>query len=94
MKTNEIPNGEDSINNFTSISKNNLNLITEILNSEYEPNTNLTEEQQKVDKNTFTQIQNLFKTCIDTDTIDAKGKEPLIKFLKELNINNKEADYT
>ncbi|ORX68079.1 zincin [Anaeromyces robustus] len=94
MKANEIPADEVSISNLDSIRDNNINVITEILNGEYKPNENLTEEQQKVDKDNFTQIQNLFKSCMDTDTIDAKGKEPLVKLIKELNINNKDVDYT
>ncbi|ORX68074.1 zincin [Anaeromyces robustus] len=94
MKTNEIPEDQTSIGGFDFIRINNINTLTEVLKGEYKPNKNLTEEQQKADEKTFNQLQNIFKTCLNTDAIDAKGNEPLIKLLNELNINNKEADYT
>ncbi|ORX68078.1 zincin [Anaeromyces robustus] len=94
IKSHEIPPDQTAIGSMSNINKENINMIIEILNGEYKPNESLTEEQQKVDKDNFTQIQNLFKSCMDTDAIDAKGIEPLVKLLKELNINNKDVDYT
>jgi len=94
MKTHEIPEDQSSIGSFDNISKQNIKILTDILNGEYQERKDLTKEQQKVDREIYNELTNLFKTCMNTDGINEKGKEPLDKLLEELKIHNEKADYS
>jgi len=89
MNENVIPDDKTRISTFDSIFKKNINVLRNALEGEYKPNENFTEVNQNYDKATFQQLKNIYNTCINTNSIDEKGKDPLIKLLSKLNINER-----
>jgi len=89
---NVIPDDKTRISTFDSIFKKNINILRNALEGDYKEDEKLSEEQQNYDKQIFNQLKNIYEVCIDTDKIEEKGKEPLIKLLQQLKIDeNKEA---
>lgn len=84
MEENVIPEDKTRISTFDSIFKKNINILRNSLESEYKPSANLTKEEQEIDKITFTQLQNIYNTCMNTEAIETQGVEPLTKLLQKL----------
>lgn len=93
MNENVIPDDKTRISTFDSIFKKNINVLRNALEGDYKPNEKFDEEHQNYDKQTFQQLKNIYNTCIDTNSIDEKGKEPLVKLLSDLNINEEGVNY-
>jgi len=82
MNENVIPDDKSRISTFDSIFKKNINILRNSFEGDYKVNEKLSEEQQSNDKQIFNQLKNIYESCVDTDKIEEKGKEPLIQLLQ------------
>ncbi|ORX79341.1 zincin [Anaeromyces robustus] len=88
-KSTEISEGDV----FDNIANENYRMIRETLEKGYQANENLTPEEQKYEKTNFEKVANFFNSCMDMETIDTVGVQPIIDLLDELKINENRTKY-
>jgi len=93
MNENVIPDDKTRISTFDSIFKKNINILRNALEGEYKATHKYNNEHHNYDQQTFQQLKNIYNTCIDTNNIDEKGKEPLVNLLTKLNIGGEGLNY-
>jgi len=94
MNENVIPDDKTRVSTFDSIFKKNINILRNALEGDYTANEKLSEENQNRDKQIFEQLKSIYNICIDTDKIEEKGKEPLLKLIQQLKINENKTNYS
>jgi len=88
-----IPDNRSGISPFSKVSERDLEVLVRVLEGDYKENKNLTAEQQILDKKNFGKLKNFYNSCMNIDTINSKGIEPLIKILEKLEINKNKESY-
>jgi len=68
-------------------------IIQKILEGKYQVDETLSQEDQKLDKEIFDKVKTIYDTCMDEDTINKKGKEPLINLLNQFDLYNNKSKY-
>jgi len=63
------------------------------LESDFQPNENLSKQDQKYDEIVNNKLKNFYKSCMDVDTINKKGTKPLVDLLNKLQINERKEVY-
>jgi len=87
LNENEIPDDKKSIGVFSDGQLQNQEILHEIFESNYIPNSNYTLADQENDKIIFNKLKNFYNSCMDTNKINSKGREPLVNFLNTFKIN-------
>jgi len=93
MNENEIPKNEFRIGSSNEAYDNSQEILHQILEGDYPVDTNLSEEDQKLDKEIFNKVKTIYDTCMDEDTINKNEKESLINLLNKLDIYNSKSKY-
>ncbi|OUM64690.1 hypothetical protein PIROE2DRAFT_42288, partial [Piromyces sp. E2] len=93
MRETEIPSNKSRIDAFDETSEKNIEILHNILEGEYPVNNNLSQEDQEIDKKIFNKLKTYYNMCMDKDTIDKKGKEPLMKFLNNFDLYANKSKY-
>ncbi|TPX31457.1 hypothetical protein SmJEL517_g05220 [Synchytrium microbalum] len=84
IQSHPLPPSKSRIGTFDDLQDENQLVLKTVLESKYIQDPNLTDpEQQKADKTIFTNIQNLYKSCMNETTIDARGAAPLQALIKQ-----------
>jgi len=68
-------------------------IIKKILEGKYQVDKTLSQDDQELDKEIFNKIKTIYDTCMDEDTINKKGKEPLINLLNQFDLYNNKSKY-
>jgi len=93
MNENEIPKNEYLIGSFKEAVDNSQDILHQILEGDYPVDTNLSEEDQKLDKEIFNKVKTIYDLCMDEDTINKNGKESLISLLNKFDLYNSKSKY-
>jgi len=93
INNNEIPSSQIYKNGFVTSQMKNTETISEIFKGDYPINENLSKEDQELDKKIFNQVKTLYSTCMDEESINKKGKEPLMNLLNKLDLHNNKTKY-
>jgi len=93
MNEKEIPKNEFRIGSFKEAMDDSQVILHQILEGDYPVDTNLSEEDQKLDKEIFNKVKTIYDTCMDEDAINKNGKESLINLLNKLDIYNSKSKY-
>lgn len=88
-----IPSDKSYVDLFYEYQEKNNALIKSVIEGEYEVDESLSEKDQELDKQLFYKLKSFYDTCMNTDDINKKGAEPLIKLLNDLKIFNNKDDY-
>ncbi|OUM65948.1 hypothetical protein PIROE2DRAFT_6932, partial [Piromyces sp. E2] len=64
-------------------------IIFNILRGKFEIDKKSSAKDQKNDKKILTYIRNFYNSCIDTDLMDKQGNQPLLTFLDQLKLNDR-----
>jgi len=88
-----IPDDKQSVETFDTLVDENIDILHNIIESDYKENKNLTAEQQELDRKMFGKLKSVYNTCMDVNTINSKGKEPLIKLFEQLEIQKNKDSY-
>jgi len=68
-------------------------IIHKILEGEYQVDENLSPEDQELDKEIYNKIKTIYDSCMDEDTINKQGKEPIINLLNQFDFYNNTSKY-
>jgi len=83
----EIPEGLNSITINERFSEN-LKIISRAIDEGYKVNENLTLEEQKYDKLNFDKVADFYHSCMDMETLNAKGFQPILDLFEKMNIDD------
>lgn len=86
IRDHPLQDGEDYINGKKLTSIENVEMIRRLLKEEYHPNDQYTPEEQALDEATFHKLKNVYNTCMDVDSINAKGSQPMLDLFHRLRI--------
>lgn len=75
IKNHSIPEGRNQFSAITQLSMNNEKILLEALEKD-EPST---------DSPTLKKVKNFYRSCIDTKTIDKRGKKPALNFIHRIH---------
>ena len=74
IKNHTIPKGRSQFSAITQLSMNNERILMDAL-----------EKDEPTDTLTLKKVKNFYRSCLDTKTIDQRGKEPALKFIRGIN---------
>lgn len=74
IKNHTIPKGRAQFSAITQLSMNNEKLLMDALESD-----------EPTDSATLMKVKNFYRSCLDTKTIDHRGKEPALRFIREMH---------
>ncbi|OUM65174.1 hypothetical protein PIROE2DRAFT_60217 [Piromyces sp. E2] len=87
MKNN--PTDEELIvKNFDKEYNNVKNNLMTLIQSDYQPNKNLSKQDQELDKIIFNKLSGFYKSCMDIDKVNENGIKSLINLIDKLNIRD------
>jgi len=93
LRENEIPKSEARISTFLEMEDNNQEILHKVLEGDYPVDKTLSAEDQALDKEIFNKAKTIYDTCMDEDTINKQGKEPIINLLNEIDLYNNKTRY-
>jgi len=88
-----IQDDEDRVMPLTDLQKENIDILRSIIENDYKEDKNLTKEQQALDGKMFEKLKNMYNSCMDVNTINAKGSQPLNRLLDQLDIQKYKTTY-
>lgn len=74
IKNHTIPKGRTQFSAITQLSMNNERILMDAL-----------ETDEPTDSPTLKKVKNFYRSCLDTKTIDRRGKEPALKFIHQMH---------
>lgn len=74
IKNHKIPKGRSQFSAITQLSMNNERILMDALEMD-EPSDTLT----------LKKVKNFYRSCLDTRTIDRRGKKPALRFIHDIN---------
>lgn len=77
----------------TSSTIKNMSVIIQAMLEGYHANENLTPEEQEYDVKNFEKLSYFFNSCMDTETINAKGIQPMLDLFTQLKIEENKSKY-
>ena len=74
IKNHTIPKGRSQFSAITQLSMNNERILMDAL-----------EKDEPADTPTLKKVKNFYRSCLDTKTIDQRGKQPALKFIRDIH---------
>jgi len=93
MNENEIPKYDSSINEDKKNDDRTKEILREILEGDYQISKDLNTTGQEYDRETFGKLKSFYDVCMDVDSINKMGGEPLLNFINQLKINENKEEY-
>ncbi|OUM57674.1 hypothetical protein PIROE2DRAFT_17260 [Piromyces sp. E2] len=87
IKNHPVSKKETIFRNFDSSGESNKQKILDIVKGDYKPNKKLSQQDQEKDKFLFNQLKSFFKSCVDVDSINKKGGQPMIDLLNRFKLD-------
>jgi len=86
----------EEIQNVTMNDKlfENMKILGREIENGYKVNGNLTLEEQKYDEINFDKVADFYHTCMDIESINAKGFQPILNLFEQLNMEEKVENLT
>jgi len=88
IKNNKVDDNNILKQNFV-MGDDNMDELLKILKGDYQPKNNLSKQDQEYDENIFNKLKGFFKSCMDDDSHNKIGYQPLIDLINQLKIDEK-----
>jgi len=86
IKTHPASPNNPRVSNMLS-SGNHKDELLKIIEGNYQPNKNLSQQDREYDENVFNKLKNFYKSCMDVNDIKSKGGKPVLDLINRLKIH-------